>query len=351
MTRAGQAVDEALMKNVQYCATDMFLGRGTTDKIVQVSVVGFGLFSLPLLFCCYSFLSPTNPPPPKKTCIKKDGVDNRSVWRRAGDCGTGAAHVAKAIAVDLPVMIAGGISNCAQKVVGRKEGSCAADIGNAAKKAGAAAWNWGATTTSMAVNGVSGWYARRKHCASSQAAKAQCVAEDKRASENSSKAWAKFRENHAVYRGAYNAAQATSSAVKGTYQTCIKNGASDNRTVLQRAGACGAGAVQVGTQVVTATARVAANTYTAASRAVTTSTTYQTCVKKAQGVDSRTALQRARDCGSGALSAVANTSRAVTSAVANTSRAVTSRVGQAWTSATKSSYNPLNWFSKKQNDK
>lgn len=128
--------------------------------------------------------------------------------------------------------------------------------------------NWGTTTYNMAASGISSWRDRRKQCRASEASKAQCALEDARASANSARAWAKFRENHAVYRNAYNAAKATGEAATKSYETCVSKGNTDRRTAWQRAKDCGSGAASVTATAYQASARAVSNTYNRATQAM-----------------------------------------------------------------------------------
>lgn len=291
MTRKGQQPSAQLLKNVQYCATDALLGRGTTEAIVN-------------------------------TCIHRDG-ETRTKTQRALDCGKGAAHLGKAIVVDLPKAVVSSVAECYNKATGRSQGSCAKDVGNAITHASSSAKNWTVATATSAYRATAdatSHFVRCNNPWATDAVKRQCAADaarEKAEKEVSARVWQQFRNEHHGYAVAYNS---TVGLVKNLFsrgqQTAVSGNSNNNNNQANRNGRPAPQAV---------TTRSVAQKTTAprkgtASRSRTASPSKHSSAK--QGVNGRSP-QSSYNRESGASSSSGRVSRStVRSSVRGTTRAV-----------------------------
>jgi hypothetical protein len=161
LTARGEKVDEQLYKNVVNCPFDAFLGRGTTQAIVEV-------------------------------CFVKDGKDDRGVLHRAGDCLKAAGSTVKAIGFDLPKFVVQEFAKCL------KQGTCVKKTVDTSKNVGKGALKWFTGTTEQVYNSFVNSTLRRQYCAKSAARVQECAREDAMVQRNKKMAWDKFRQTHPI---------------------------------------------------------------------------------------------------------------------------------------------------------
>jgi hypothetical protein len=174
-------VDEQLVKNMLYAPTDMILGRGTTELLVNGTKHAYKKL--------------------KEHCSK----GHKECAKKMLD---GTVKVGKAIGKG--AVVAGkALHKCATNPA-----KCGKKIGEVGKAIGGAVKDWAVNTWDFAADRIKQSRERKAYCNKSAANKKKCAEEDAIAEANKAKGWAEYRKNNKWAHVAYQPVKHVKTAVK-----------------------------------------------------------------------------------------------------------------------------------------